>query len=191
MDVRLRRGDVATRHAGALALGILEGTTTLTGAAAAVDRATRGAIRTLLRRGDFTGRFLETAVAEGTEREPRRFGVDSHVAHHGSAGVCRKDRAHVSAAVVEHHQFSVRVGLPGEAADGAGNKGAAVGGDHDAAHERRRDGPPCECRNHGALWSPRAVALQPGGLVAPESGVQAAPESLPQGGLRDNIEESA
>ena len=62
MNVVLRRGDVTARPAGALALGILEGTTTLTGAAAAVDRATRGSIRSLLRRGDFAGRFLETAV---------------------------------------------------------------------------------------------------------------------------------
>ena len=62
MDVQLRRGDVTTRPAGALALGILEGTTTLTGAAAAVDRASRGAIRSLLARRDFTGRFLEIAV---------------------------------------------------------------------------------------------------------------------------------
>jgi len=45
MDVQLRHGDVAARPGGALALGILEGTTTLTGAAAAVDRATRGGIR--------------------------------------------------------------------------------------------------------------------------------------------------
>jgi hypothetical protein len=62
MNVLLRRGDVVTRPAGALALGILEGASALTGAAAAVDRATRGAIRSLLRSGDFTGRFLETAV---------------------------------------------------------------------------------------------------------------------------------
>jgi len=62
MKVQLKRGDVATRPAGALALGILEGTTTLAGAAAAVDRASRGAIRSLLARRDFTGRFLEIAV---------------------------------------------------------------------------------------------------------------------------------
>ena len=36
MDVQLKRGDVTTRPAGALALGILEGTTKLTGAALAV-----------------------------------------------------------------------------------------------------------------------------------------------------------
>jgi len=62
MNVLLRRGEVTARPAGALALGILEGTTALTGAAAAVDRATRGALRSLLRHGDFAGRFLETAV---------------------------------------------------------------------------------------------------------------------------------
>jgi leucyl aminopeptidase len=62
MQVLPRRGDVTRRPVGALALGILEGTTTLTGAAAAVDRAARGAIRALLRQGDFTGRLLETVV---------------------------------------------------------------------------------------------------------------------------------
>ena len=62
MNVLLRRGEVTARPAGALALGILEGGTALTGAAAAVDRATRGAIRSLLKRGDFSGRFLESVV---------------------------------------------------------------------------------------------------------------------------------
>jgi leucyl aminopeptidase len=62
MDVMLRRGDVAARQAGALALGILEGGGALTGAAAAVDRATRGALTALRRRRDFRGRFLETIV---------------------------------------------------------------------------------------------------------------------------------
>jgi leucyl aminopeptidase len=62
MDVMLRRGDVAARQAGALALGILEGGGALTGAAAAVDRATRGAITAVLRRRDFRGRYLETVV---------------------------------------------------------------------------------------------------------------------------------
>jgi len=62
MDVMLRRGELTTRPAGALALGILQGAASLTGAAAAVDRATRGAIRALLREHDFTGRFLETAI---------------------------------------------------------------------------------------------------------------------------------
>ncbi len=62
MDVVLRRGDIATRAAGAVALGILEGERVLSGAAAAVDRASRGAIGALLRRRDFTGRAHEVAV---------------------------------------------------------------------------------------------------------------------------------
>jgi leucyl aminopeptidase len=62
MEVMLRRGDVAARPAGALALGILEGGGALTGAAAAVERATRGALTAVLRRRDFRGRFLETIV---------------------------------------------------------------------------------------------------------------------------------
>ena len=62
MDVTLRRGDIVARPAGAVALGILEGGRALTGAAAAVDRATRGAVSTLLKARDFRGRFLETVV---------------------------------------------------------------------------------------------------------------------------------
>jgi len=62
MDVILKRGDLAARPAGAIALGVLEGTRTPGGAAAAVDTATRGAIKALLASGDFTGRFLEVAL---------------------------------------------------------------------------------------------------------------------------------
>jgi leucyl aminopeptidase len=62
MDVTLRRGDIVTRQAGALVLGILERGGALTGAAAAVDAATRGALSAVLRQRDFRGRFLETVV---------------------------------------------------------------------------------------------------------------------------------
>jgi len=62
MDVMLRRGDLAARRAGAIALGILEGEKKPTGAAAAVDRATRGAVSAALAPRGFTGAFLETAV---------------------------------------------------------------------------------------------------------------------------------
>src|SRR5262245_54662468 len=60
--VALVRGNVTTRPAGALALGILQGTKKPSGAAGAVDRASRGAISALLASGDFAGRFLDTAV---------------------------------------------------------------------------------------------------------------------------------
>ncbi len=62
MKVELRLGDIAERRASLLALGILEREGELTGAARAVDRATRGALTAFLRRRDFRGRFLETAV---------------------------------------------------------------------------------------------------------------------------------
>ena len=62
MNVELKRGDIRSRRAGVLVLGILERGRELTGAARAVDRASRGAISALLRQRDFAGRFLETAV---------------------------------------------------------------------------------------------------------------------------------
>ncbi|TMQ70164.1 MAG: leucyl aminopeptidase, partial [Candidatus Eisenbacteria bacterium] len=54
MNVIIRRGNIARHKAGAVALGVFEGAP-LTGAAAAIDRATRGSIRALLKRKDFTG----------------------------------------------------------------------------------------------------------------------------------------
>jgi leucyl aminopeptidase len=62
MKVDLRQGDIRTRRAGVVALGILQRAGELSGAAKAVDGATRGAIRSLLKRRDFAGRFLETAL---------------------------------------------------------------------------------------------------------------------------------
>ena len=61
MDVLLRRGDITTRR-DAVALGIIEATRKPSGAAAAVDRVTRGAISTFLALGHFRGRFLESAT---------------------------------------------------------------------------------------------------------------------------------
>jgi leucyl aminopeptidase len=62
MEVALRRGDIATRTADAAAVGILEGQKALTGAAAALDRATRGAITHVMKTGDFTGAFEQMTV---------------------------------------------------------------------------------------------------------------------------------
>jgi len=72
MDVEVRRGDLATRAAGLVAVGIFENQRQLNGAAAAVDRASRGAIRTLLKSGDFRGRWLESALLYAGGRRPRR-----------------------------------------------------------------------------------------------------------------------
>jgi leucyl aminopeptidase len=70
--VVLRRGDVATRAAGVVAIGIFEGERKLSGAAAAVDRAASGVISALLRTEDFRGRWLEQSVLYPPARRGRR-----------------------------------------------------------------------------------------------------------------------
>ena len=62
MKLELRRGDIATLRAGAIALGVLERGGPLAGAARTIDRATRGSIQAVLDSGDFAGRHLETVV---------------------------------------------------------------------------------------------------------------------------------
>jgi leucyl aminopeptidase len=62
MDVVSRSGNIVTRPVGALAIGVFEGQRALGGVAAAVDRATRGALTALLDSRDFTGRFLQSTV---------------------------------------------------------------------------------------------------------------------------------
>ncbi len=72
MEITIRRGDLAARAAGAVALGILEDAGALAGAAAAVDRGGGGALRALLASRDFRGRFLDTAVVHPSRgRIPR------------------------------------------------------------------------------------------------------------------------
>jgi leucyl aminopeptidase len=62
MDIVFRCGNLAQRPAGALVVGILKGERKPAGAAAAVDRAARGALSALLARRDFTGVHAEVAV---------------------------------------------------------------------------------------------------------------------------------
>ena len=62
MDIRVRHGELTAGRGGTVALGVLEGTRTPSGAALAVDRVTRGAIRRLLATGDFLGRLFENTV---------------------------------------------------------------------------------------------------------------------------------
>jgi leucyl aminopeptidase len=72
VEIVLRRGNLATRAAGALALGIFEGEARLGGAAADVDRASGGAIRALLKTGDFAGRWLESVVLYPSRGKAKR-----------------------------------------------------------------------------------------------------------------------
>src|SRR6185369_2174503 len=61
MRVQVREGSIAKHRAGALALGLFE-RQGLGEIAQTVDRASRGSIRRLLARRDFSGTFLETLV---------------------------------------------------------------------------------------------------------------------------------
>ena len=72
MDVVVRRGDLAARVAGVVAIGIFEDQKKLSGAAAAVDRASRGAVGALLKTGDFRGRWLQSALLYPAGRSSRR-----------------------------------------------------------------------------------------------------------------------
>jgi leucyl aminopeptidase len=62
MEIVFRSGSPARRAAGAVVVGVVEGERRLAGAAAAVDRASRGAVSALLARGDFEGGLAEVAV---------------------------------------------------------------------------------------------------------------------------------
>ena len=62
MRIRVRRVDIAKRKAEAVALAVPEDSGPLSGAARAIDRASRGAISALFEHGDFRGRFLQSAV---------------------------------------------------------------------------------------------------------------------------------
>ena len=73
MELSTRSGLPHERRAGAAVFFLFERERTLRGAAAAFDRASGGALKQLLRSGDFTGRWLETAVLYPTRgcRAPR------------------------------------------------------------------------------------------------------------------------
>ena len=72
MDVVVKRGDLASRAAGVVAIGIFENEKKLSGAAAAVDRASRGAVSALLKTGDFRGAWLQSAILYPAGRSTRR-----------------------------------------------------------------------------------------------------------------------
>ncbi|MEO5616835.1 MAG: leucyl aminopeptidase [Candidatus Eisenbacteria bacterium] len=72
MEVVIRRGDLAARAVGLVAIGIFESERRLTGAAAAVDRASGGLVGALLKSGDFRGRWLESALLHPKGSRARR-----------------------------------------------------------------------------------------------------------------------
>jgi len=119
MDVVLRRGDLATRTAGAVAVGVFEGTKRVSGAAGALDRATRGAITAFLKTGDFSGRPDETAVlypATGKARRVILVGL-------GVPGTMTLHRARVAAALAANRARELKAGTLATIVHGAGSGG--------------------------------------------------------------------
>jgi leucyl aminopeptidase len=150
MNVVFRRGDVTTRTAGALVLGILEGTRTPTGAAAAVDRRTRGAVRRLLASGDFRGRHLEIAVLHPAGLRAKRLllvGLGPKAAltearvRHAAAEAARRARALGARTVVTVVHGAGAGGLDAPRAAQATAEGTVLGHYRHTAY-RRDPGPP-------------------------------------------------
>jgi leucyl aminopeptidase len=101
MDVVLSRARVTASKAGAVALGIAEGERRPSGAAAELDRRSRGAISKLLKSRDFGGRALETVVLYphglNTGRLiliglGKRAGIDEHGLRLAAAQAARRAR---------------------------------------------------------------------------------------------------
>ncbi|MBI1797376.1 MAG: leucyl aminopeptidase [Candidatus Eisenbacteria bacterium] len=136
MEVTLKRGDITTGRAGAVVLGILEGGAPLDGAAAAFDRRLSGAIARLRRRGDVTGRFLETVVLyPAWPRAPRlvlvglgrRAELDAARVRLAAAAAARRARDIGAGSLATVAHGAGRGGLNAEVAAAATVEGAMLG----------------------------------------------------------------
>jgi len=123
MDVVLRRGDLAARPAGVVALGIFEGERRLSGAAAAVDRASGGLIAALLKSEDFRGRWLEAALLHPKTGRARRILVLGM----GKAAAFTPHRARQLAAVAARRARDLGARTLATVAHGAGRGGLEPG----------------------------------------------------------------
>jgi len=119
MDVALRRGDLTTRTADAVALGILEGTKRLSGAALAMDRASRGAITRVLKTGDFGGRADEIAVVYPSAGKAKRLILVGL----GPAAKLDAQRVRLASAQVASRAREMRLGTLATVVHGAGAGG--------------------------------------------------------------------
>src|SRR3989442_8742651 len=136
MEVVLHRGDVGARPAGALALGILEDERPLEGAAAPADRGSRGAIKALLERGDFRGRFLEviTLYPPGLRAARlilvglgRRAELAEHRVRQGAGAAARRARELSAGTLATVLPGAGRGGIPPERAAQAVAEGVILG----------------------------------------------------------------
>jgi leucyl aminopeptidase len=119
MDVALRRGDLTTRTADAVALGILQRAKRLTGAALAMDRVTRGAISRLIKTGDFTGRADESMVVYPSAGKAKRLILVGL----GPAGALDAHRVRTAAAQAASRAREMRIATLATVVHGAGAGG--------------------------------------------------------------------
>jgi leucyl aminopeptidase len=148
MDVRVRHGDLVSARGGTVALGILEGMRTPSGAALAVDRASHGAIRRLLASGDFAGRALESAVVHPATGPFRRIVLVGL----GPRERLDTDRVRLAGAVLARRTRELRAGSLITVAHGAGELDSTVAaqaliegvvlGHYRFGRYRREPGPP-------------------------------------------------
>jgi len=116
MDVVFRRADLAQRPVGAIVVGILKGERKPTGAAAAVDRASGGAITELLSRRDFEGKSADVAVLYPRRIKARRLIVVGL----GPRAELTPHRARLAAAAGVRRARELRAGTVATVALGAG-----------------------------------------------------------------------
>jgi len=136
MDVRVRRGDITGRAAGALILGVVEGTRRPSGALARVDAATRGAVSAFLKSGDFSGALASTAVLYPRGPKVKRLilaglgplaGVDLRAVRNATAAGVRRARELGAGTVATVIHGAGKGGLPVAAAAQAVAEGAVLG----------------------------------------------------------------
>jgi leucyl aminopeptidase len=166
MEMTIRRGDIATRPAGVLALGILEGTKSLSGAALAVDRAYGGALAALLASGDFRGRHLDTAVVHPARGRAKRIllvglgpaaALDPHRVRQAAAVMARRARELRARTLVTVVHGAGRGGLPPAVAAQAVAEGLMLGHHRHTAY-RTDPGPPPLTRIE--LMAPDAASVR-------------------------------
>jgi leucyl aminopeptidase len=136
VEVVARRGDIAGQAAGAVVLGVLEGTRSPSGALARVDEAARGIVRNVLKQGDFAGRLGETAVLYPPGLRARRLvlvglgppaELDLQAVRVAAAAAVRRARDLGAATVASVVHGAGRGGLPLGAAAQAVAEAAALG----------------------------------------------------------------
>ena len=122
MDVVMRRGDLAARAAGAVAVGLFQGERRPGGAAATLDRATGGALAALLESRDFKGRWGEVAVLHPTRGRTRRV-IAIGLGNRSDFG---PHRARQAAALAARRARELSAGALALAIPGAENAGGAT-----------------------------------------------------------------